>query len=120
MVTEGQNPKFLGICLSAFILNTEIFLHVNKTAFSGHFRVFPTDDSPLKMLYLAMMDITKKQKGHRQDWCQIHSQLEIYFDERLTARNPRSWISLLSSADGCFYRICGVDKAPYCYTGYLK
>ena len=53
----------MGICLSAFILNTEIFLHVNKTAFSGHFRVFPTDDSPLKMLYLAMMDITKKQKG---------------------------------------------------------
>ena len=45
--------------------------------------VFPTDDSLLKMLYLATMDITKKWTGHRQDWGQIHSQLEIYFEERL-------------------------------------
>lgn len=29
--------------------------------------VFPTDDSLLKMLYLATMDITKKWTGHRQD-----------------------------------------------------
>jgi len=45
--------------------------------------VFPTDDSLLKMLYLAMMDITKKWTGRRQDWGQIHSQLVIYFEERL-------------------------------------
>lgn len=25
--------------------------------------------------------------GHRQDWGQIHSQLEIYFEERLSSRN---------------------------------
>ena len=49
--------------------------------------VFSTDDSLLKMLYLAMMDITKKWTGHRQDWGQIHSQLEIYFEERLSGRN---------------------------------
>lgn len=30
--------------------------------------VFPSDDSLLKMLYPAMMDITKKWTGHRQDW----------------------------------------------------
>lgn len=30
--------------------------------------IFPSDDSLLKMLYLAMMDITKKWTGHRQDW----------------------------------------------------
>lgn len=48
--------------------------------------VFPTDDSLLKMLYLATMDITKKWTGHRQDGSQIHSQLEIYFEERLTGR----------------------------------
>ena len=47
----------------------------------------PTDDSLLKMLYLAMMDITKKWTGHCQGWGQIHSQLEIYFEERLTGRN---------------------------------
>ena len=46
--------------------------------------VFPSDDSLLKMLYLAMMDITKKWTGHRQDWGQIHSQLGIYFEERLS------------------------------------
>ena len=45
--------------------------------------VFPSDDSLLKMLYLAMIDTTKKWTGHRQDWGQIHSQLEIFFEERL-------------------------------------
>jgi putative transposase len=45
--------------------------------------VFPTDDSLLKMLYLAMMDITKKWTGRRHDWGQIHSQLLIYFEDRL-------------------------------------
>ena len=48
--------------------------------------VFPSDDSLLKMLYLAMIDITKKWTGHRQDWGEIHSQLEIYFEERLEGR----------------------------------
>ena len=46
--------------------------------------VFPSDESLLKILYLAMMDITKKWTGHRQDWGQIHSQLEIFFEERLS------------------------------------
>jgi len=45
--------------------------------------VFPTDDSLLKILYLAMMDITKKWIGRRKDWGQIYSQLEIYFADRL-------------------------------------
>lgn len=46
--------------------------------------VFPTDDSLLKMLYLAIMDITKIWTGHRQDWGQIHSQLKIFLEERLS------------------------------------
>lgn len=45
--------------------------------------VFPTDDSLLKMLYLAMMDITKKWTGRRQDWSLIHAQIAIYFAERM-------------------------------------
>lgn len=45
--------------------------------------VFPTDDSLLKMLYLAMMDITKKWTGRRQDWSLIHAQMVIYFAERM-------------------------------------
>ena len=50
--------------------------------------VFPSDDSLLKMLYLATMDITKKwtrsQAGLGDE---IHSQLEIYFEEHLAGRN---------------------------------
>lgn len=45
--------------------------------------VFPTDDSLLKMLYLAMMDITKKWTGRRQDWSLIHGQMAIYFEDRI-------------------------------------
>lgn len=45
--------------------------------------VFPTDDSLLKILYLAMMDVTKKWTQSRRDWGKIHSQLEIYFADRL-------------------------------------
>ena len=45
--------------------------------------VFQTDDSLLKMLYLAMMDITKKWTSRRQDWSRIHAQLSIYFAERM-------------------------------------
>jgi len=40
------------------------------------------------MLYLATLDITKKWTGHRQDWGQIHSQLEIYFEEHLIRTQP--------------------------------
>lgn len=46
--------------------------------------VFPTDESLLKMLYLAMMDITKKWTGRRKDWGFIHSQLEVFFADRLS------------------------------------
>ena len=46
--------------------------------------VFPTDESLFKMLYLAMMDITKKWTGRRQDWSMIHAQLAVYFEDRMT------------------------------------
>ena len=45
--------------------------------------VFPTDDSLLKMLYLAMMDITKKWTGRRQDWSVIHAQMALFFADRM-------------------------------------
>ena len=45
--------------------------------------IFPTDDSLLKMLYLATMDITKKWTGRRQDWSIIHAQMVIYFANRM-------------------------------------
>ena len=36
---------------------------------------------------LAMMDITKKWTGRRQDWSLIHAQLSIYFAGRM----PEYW-----------------------------
>lgn len=45
--------------------------------------VFPTDDSLFKMLYLSMMDITKKWTGRRQDWSKIYAQLTIFFADRM-------------------------------------
>ena len=45
--------------------------------------VFPTDDSLLKMLYLAMMDIARKWTGRHQDWSVIHAQLAICFADRI-------------------------------------
>lgn len=45
--------------------------------------VFPTDDSLFKMLYLAMIDITKKWTGRKQNWSMIHAQLAIYFEDRM-------------------------------------
>lgn len=45
--------------------------------------VFPTDDSLLKMLYLAMIDITKKWTGRQREWGKIHAQLAIFFADRL-------------------------------------
>ena len=45
--------------------------------------VFPTDESLFKMLYLAMMDITKKWTGRRQDWSMIHAQLAVYFEDQM-------------------------------------
>mgnify|MGYP004521902451 FL=1 len=45
--------------------------------------VFPNDDSLLKMLCSAQADITRNRTGRRRDWGEIHSQLEIFFADRL-------------------------------------
>ncbi|ACB84473.1 IS256 family transposase [Natranaerobius thermophilus] len=45
--------------------------------------IFPTDESLLKMLYLATMDITKKWTMRTKNWAQILGQLSIYFEGRI-------------------------------------
>ena len=45
--------------------------------------VFPTDDSLLKMLYLAMIDIIRKWTERHQDWSIIHAQQAVYFAQRI-------------------------------------
>lgn len=44
---------------------------------------FPSDESLMKMLYLAMMDITAKWTGKRMDWTPIRLQLNIYYGDRI-------------------------------------
>lgn len=45
--------------------------------------IFPTDDALFKILYLAMMDATKKWAGRPRDWGMILDQLCIYFGDRI-------------------------------------
>ena len=45
--------------------------------------VFPNDDSLLKMLFLTQADVTGSRIGRRRHWGEIHSQLEIFFADRL-------------------------------------
>ncbi|GAA0725795.1 hypothetical protein GCM10008905_21730 [Clostridium malenominatum] len=44
--------------------------------------IFPTDDSLLKMLYLASQDITKKWTQNVRNWALVLAQLSIHFEER--------------------------------------
>lgn len=46
--------------------------------------IFPTDDALFKMLYLAMIDITKKWTGKSFAWGQTLDQLCIYFGDRIS------------------------------------
>lgn len=45
--------------------------------------VFPTDESLMKLLYLAMRDITAKWYGKPRNWAMTMSQLMIQFPERI-------------------------------------
>ena len=80
---KGYTQKEVGELLG--FSGTVSYTHLNRQLrkVTKSRTVFPSDDSLLKMLYLATMDITKKWTGRRRDWSQIRAQLEIYFEERL-------------------------------------
>ena len=44
---------------------------------------FPTDDALFKLLYLAVMDASKKWTTALRDWSAIINQLRIYYGERI-------------------------------------
>ena len=44
---------------------------------------FPSDDSLLKMLYLASQNIIKKWTMRYRNWDSLYNQLSIYFDGRI-------------------------------------
>ena len=76
--------------MQAFFTELSVFLALYYNLFgqkTQYFQGFYAKNLLLSSHYLATMDITKKWTGHRQDWGQIHSQLEIYFEERLIGRN---------------------------------
>jgi len=85
-----MNPHDFGIlcpqCTSCIYLQIVV---ATTYIFTLQFSVFwgckkhPTDDSLFKMLYLAMMDITKKWTGRRQDWSMIYAQLVVFFGDRI-------------------------------------
>ena len=54
--------------------------------------IFPTDDALFKMIYLAMIDITKKWTGKTWDWGQTLDQLCIYFGDRITPEDIQASI----------------------------
>ena len=45
---------------------------------------FPTDESLLKVLYLATMNTLEKWQFRRRDWNTIINELIIHFEERIT------------------------------------
>ena len=74
---EGFNRQLRKVTKSKSVFPTDL-RKVTKSK-----SVFPTDDSLFKMLYLAMIDITKKWTGRRQDWSVIYAQMAIFFGDRI-------------------------------------
>lgn len=48
--------------------------------------IFPNDESLLKMLYLATMDVMRKWTGRVQNWGQILLQLTVHYPDRVQVR----------------------------------
>jgi transposase-like protein len=58
-------------------------LHMQLRKVSKTKTVFPTDDSLVKILYLATIGVTKKWTIPVRDWVLILGQLQIHFEDRL-------------------------------------
>ena len=58
-------------------------LHMQLRKVSKTKTVFPTDDSLLKILYLATIGVTKKWTQPIRNWGMIIGQLQLYFEDRL-------------------------------------
>jgi len=50
---------------------------------TGARRLFPTDDSILKSLYMAALDLEKKWTMPLKEWSQVYSQIAILFEDRI-------------------------------------
>lgn len=52
--------------------------------FTSNKKVFPSDDSAIKSIYLALMQIQKKWHKGRFNWAIIYNQLLIHFEDRFS------------------------------------
>ena len=50
---------------------------------TGSKRVFPSDESVLKCLYMAALELERKWSRPVRDWASIYSQLAILFEDRI-------------------------------------
>lgn len=64
-------------------------MHAWMESYNRHLRkvtksksIFPSDESLVKMLYLATQDITKKWTLNMRNWVLVLAQLSIHFEER--------------------------------------
>ena len=88
MTCPGKPAKFASTSDEKFIrlpttLSARYRLNRQLRKVTKSKSVFPTDDSLLKMLYRAMIDITAKLTGRRQDWARIYAQLTVFYEDRL-------------------------------------
>ena len=67
-----------------FIYNTNPIESLNSSIrkVAGTKRIFPTDDSALKLVFLAVNNRIKKWTQRTRDWSLIINQLSIFFKER--------------------------------------
>ena len=76
---NGHSPKKLKSQYGEFQIDVPQYRKVTKTK-----RVFPSDISLEKMLYLASRNVTKKWTQRYRGWDQVLRQLTVLYGERLT------------------------------------
>ena len=47
--------------------------------------IFPTDDAIRKVIYMSVMEISKKWTMPVRDWCLAYAQFSVYFEDRFSA-----------------------------------
>lgn len=78
------------LVIRKIIYTTNIIESFNASLrkYTANKKVFPNDDSAVKSIYLALMQIQKKWSKGRFNWAQIHNQLLIHFEDRLAKMKP--------------------------------
>ena len=68
-----------------YTTNAEESYHRMVRKFTKSKAVFPTDDSIRKVIYMSVMEISKKWTMPVRDWGLAYAQLSVYFEDRFAA-----------------------------------